>query len=116
MAWKRTAIFRNRDWAIVAAVGLVQTLVVTVLGGAALERYLMPVLPLFYIAVAAGLGTFDERPRRIATAVLFTGLIAAFFIHPIFPFPFENNAAFIDFVELQRDAAAYVESTTPRVP
>ena len=39
-AWKRTKIFRNRDWAIVAAVAFVQTLIVTVLGGAALERYL----------------------------------------------------------------------------
>ncbi|MBC8088500.1 MAG: hypothetical protein H7Z40_14630, partial [Phycisphaerae bacterium] len=45
LAWKRTALFRTRDWGIVAAVAAVQTLVVTVLGGAALERYLMPVLP-----------------------------------------------------------------------
>jgi 4-amino-4-deoxy-L-arabinose transferase-like glycosyltransferase len=113
MAWKRTAIFRNRDWAIVAAVGIVQTLLVTVLGGAALERYLLPVLPLFYIAVAASLGTIDERPRRIATAVLAAGLVAGLFINPIFPFPFENNAAFIDFVQLQRNASAYVESHYP---
>ncbi|MBC8087651.1 MAG: hypothetical protein H7Z40_10315, partial [Phycisphaerae bacterium] len=47
LAWKRTALFRTREWGIVAAVATVQTLVVTVLGGAALERYLMPVLPLF---------------------------------------------------------------------
>ena len=113
LAWKRTRIFRTREWAIVAAVGLLQTLVVTVLGGAALERYLMPVLPLFYIAAAAALSTFDARPRRLATLALFLGLIAALFIPPIFPFPFENSAAFIDFVELQRDAAAYIESTYP---
>jgi 4-amino-4-deoxy-L-arabinose transferase-like glycosyltransferase len=113
LAWKRTSIFRNRDWTIVAAVAAVQTLVVTVLGGAALERYLMPVLPLFYIAVAAALATLNWKPRRIATAALLVGLVSAIFIHPIFPFPFENNAAFIDFVDLQKDAAAYVESHYP---
>ena len=114
LASKRTTIFRNRDWAIVAAVGVVQTLIVTVLGGAALERYLMPVMPLFYIAVAAALGTFDRRPRRIATAALLVGLTLGIFINPIFPFPFENNAAFVDFVDLQQGAAAYVESHYPQ--
>jgi hypothetical protein len=42
--------------------------------------------------------------------VLLLGLVAGIFINPIFPFPFENNAAFIDFVELQESAAAYVET------
>ena len=45
LAWKRTQLFRTREWAVVGSVAAVQTLVVTVLGGAALERYLMPVLP-----------------------------------------------------------------------
>lgn len=113
IAWKRTAIFRTREWAIVGAVAAVQTLIVTLLGGAALERYLMPVIPLFYIACAAALSTFGLRPRRLATGALLAGLIAAIFIPPIFPFPYENNAAFVDFVELQRDAAAFIESRYP---
>ena len=46
----------------------------------------------------------------MATAALLLGLIAGIFINPIFPFPFENNAAFVDFVELQQSAAAYVET------
>jgi 4-amino-4-deoxy-L-arabinose transferase-like glycosyltransferase len=112
-AWRRTAIFRNRDWAVIAAVAAVQTVVVTVLGGAALERYLMPVLPLFYIAAAAALTMLAKRPRRLAMAGMFAGLIAGTFINPMFPFPFENNAAFVDFVELQKDAAAYIEATYP---
>jgi 4-amino-4-deoxy-L-arabinose transferase-like glycosyltransferase len=111
LAWRRTSIFRTREWAVVAGVAVVQTLVVTVLGGAALERYLLPVLPVFYIAVAAALSTFERNRRRIAMALIFAGLISAIFIPPVFPFPFENNAAFIDFVELQRDAAAYIEAT-----
>jgi 4-amino-4-deoxy-L-arabinose transferase-like glycosyltransferase len=113
LAWKKTSIFRTREWAMVAAVAAVQTLIVTVLGGAALERYLMPVLPLFYIAVAAAMTTIQRKPRRIATGAMLAGLVAAIFINPIFPFPYENNAAFIDFVQLQKDAASYVEATYP---
>ena len=112
-AWRRSNLFRTREWGIVAAVAALQTLIVTVLGGAALERYLMPVLPLFYIAVAAALTTWERKPRRIATGVLFAGLVAANFINPIFPFPYENNTAFIDFVRLQKDAASYIEAKYP---
>lgn len=112
-AWKRTSIFRTREWGVVTAVAALQTLVVTVLGGAALERYLMPVLPLFYIATAAAFSTLERKTRRICTGVLLAGLVAATFINPIFPFPYENNAAFIDFVNLQKDAATYIESKYP---
>jgi 4-amino-4-deoxy-L-arabinose transferase-like glycosyltransferase len=113
LAWKRTPLFRTREWGVIAAVASLQTLVVTVLGGAALERYLMPVLPLFYIATAIAFSTLAIKPRRICTAILAAGLIAAIFINPIFPFPYENNAGFIDFVRLQKEAAIYVEANYP---
>jgi hypothetical protein len=112
-AWRKSTLFRTREWGILGAVAALQTLIVTVLGGAALERYLMPVLPLFYIATAAAFTTLEQKPRRIATAVLFVGLIAAIFINPIFPFPYENNAGFIDFVRLQKEAASFVEAKYP---
>lgn len=112
-AWRRSTLFRMREWGVVAAVAALQTLIVTVLGGAALERYLMPVLPLFYIAAAAAFTTWASKPRRIATAVMFFGLVAAIFINPVFPFPFENNAGFIDFVRLQKDAATFIEAKYP---
>lgn len=35
-------------------------------------------------------------------------LIAANFVNPLYPFPFENNLAFVSFVELQKTAAASV--------
>ena len=65
----------------------VQTLIVTVLGGAALERYLMPVLPLFYIAVAAALSTLERRPRRIATAASVRRTGRGNLYQPDLPFP-----------------------------
>jgi hypothetical protein len=113
LAWRRTAIFRGRAWAITALVAAVQTVAVSVLGGAALERYLLPVVPLFYIAAAAALMTLRPAWRRAGSVVILGGLVAGIFINSPFAYPFENNAAVVTFVRLQRRAAEFVESTYP---
>lgn len=109
-AWQRTRIFRTRQWAIVGAIFVAQALAVTVLGGAALERYLMPVLPLFYIAVAAALTTLQPFRRNLAIAIMTAGLIIGIFVNSPFTLPYENNTAFVDFVRLQKLAAEFVET------
>ncbi len=114
MAWRRTRIFRTRAWAVLAAAFVLQTVVVTVLGGAALERYLVPVLPLLYVAFASALTTLDTKRRVWATGVLAAGLIAGLFIPSPLAYPFENNLAFIDFVALQKTAAQFVEAEYPQ--
>lgn len=101
--------FHTRAWALVAVVGGLNIILVSVLGGAELERYLLPALPLFYIAVSVGL-TAVWRPIAIGvTAVMIVAL--AFFIvwNPPYPFPFENNYAMVDFLHLQETASSYVE-------
>ena len=108
-AWRRTAIFRTRAWAIAATVGVLQTIFVSVLGGAALERYLMPVLPLFYIAAAAALMTVTPRMRRTGAVLMLLGLAAGIAFNSPLAYPFENNSAFVAFVRLQQHAAALVE-------
>jgi hypothetical protein len=112
-ALTRTGIFKTRVWAVTAAVFLAQTLLVTILGGAALERYLMPVLPLFYIAVAAALTTIKTHLRRFALLAMSAGLIVSLFLPPFFPYPFENNLAVVDFVRLQAEAARLIETQLP---
>jgi hypothetical protein len=89
---------------------VLQTIVVSVLGGAALERYLMPVLPLFYIATAAALSTLTQAPRRAATALMASGFVVCIFFSSPVPYPFENNSAFVTFVRLQREAAEMLEA------
>jgi hypothetical protein len=37
-------------------------------------------------------------------------LVAGWFVNPPFPFPLENNLAVVDFVDLQHEAAQYLES------
>jgi 4-amino-4-deoxy-L-arabinose transferase-like glycosyltransferase len=102
-------IFHTRAWAVVAAVGGLNVILVSVLGGAELERYLLPALPLFYIAVSLGL-TAIRKPLAIAATVTMI-LSLGFFIrwNPPYPFPFENNYAMVDFLHLQQAASAYVD-------
>ena len=84
---------------------------VSLLGGAALERYLLPVLPLIYIAMGAAFDVLRPRWRYTCAAALAAGLVAGLFLNPPFPFPYENNLALVDFVELHRAAAQFLEKS-----
>ncbi len=112
-AWRRTRIFRSREWKIAATAGIVQILAVTLLGGATLERYLLPALPLIYIAFAAAWSTLPSFLTRVGQAATFAGFLLFLFWNPPYPYPFENNLALVDFVRLHQSAADYLERTLP---
>ena len=96
-------------WRPLAAAIAAHTLAVSVAGGAVLERYLLPALPLLYTAFAAALSTLRPQPRHIALGVTCAGLFAMLFVNPPWPFPLENNLAMVDLVEIQRNAAGFAE-------
>ncbi len=102
----RRGAFAGRAWRVAAAVAAAQVLVVTVFGGAVLERYLLPVLPILYAAFAAA-------TPRFAQLALVAGLVFSLFWNPPYPYPFENNLAMVDFVRLQQAAAEYVAAEYP---
>jgi 4-amino-4-deoxy-L-arabinose transferase-like glycosyltransferase len=108
-AFRRMPLLRSRPWRIAAAFALAHVLVVSALGGAVLERYLLPALPIMYIAFAVSLGALLPRTRQLTFGALLICLIAANFVNPLYPFPFENNLAFVSFVELQKTAADSIE-------
>lgn len=108
-AWRRMPLLHDRPWRIAASFVGANVLAVSALGGAVLERYLLPVLPVVYIAFALSMQALLPRTRRLALAALIVCLIAANFVDPLYPFPYENNLAFVSFVELQKTAAAAVE-------
>jgi hypothetical protein len=103
------ALFRSPAWRVTIAVAAAQMVLVSIFGGADLERYLLPVLPLFYIAVSDALTYFRRPSGMAATGALAAGLIASLFWNPPYPFPFENNLAMVDFVHLQQIAGAFAE-------
>ena len=64
LAWKRTRIFLSHEWKITWLFLGAHVVMVSVLGGAELERYLLPVLPLLYIAMGAALFTLQPKWRN----------------------------------------------------
>jgi hypothetical protein len=107
-AWRKSPVFRSRPWTIAASLVVAHAVLFTLLGGAVLNRYLLPVLPIVFAAMVVGLSIVPRTPRIAATALFASGLFAANFINPPYPFPFEENLAFSDFLKLHRDAAGYI--------
>jgi len=106
----RMPLFHGRPWRITAWFAALHILVVSLLGGAVLERYLLPVVPIVYIAFAVSLRALRGATRPLVLAGLLACLIATNFVNPVYPFPFENNLAFVSFVQLQQEAAAAIEA------
>lgn len=113
IALRGTRLFRTRAWHIAGGLAAANVLLVSVLGGAVLERYLAPVLPILYIAFAAAFWRYPPRWRILSAGMLAAALLLANFVNPPYPFPYENNLAFTDFVRLDVQAAAYLESHFP---
>ncbi len=113
-AWKRSSIYSTRAWKITWTFIAAHIVLVSLLGGAELERYLLPVLPLVYIAMGAAFRIASPRWRTIGVAALAAGLVTGLFLNPPFPFPYENNLALVDFVDLHRTAAQFLEKAYPR--
>jgi hypothetical protein len=107
--WRTSHLFRSRSWKIAWTLAGAHVMLVTMLGGAVLTRYLLPVVPIVYAAMAVGLAHFPRRPQHICAAALLVGLAASNFINPPYPFPYEDNLAFADFVKLQSSAATFLD-------
>lgn len=106
-------MLRGKDWQIAGLVALAQVVIVTVLGGAMLERYLIPVLPILYAAIAAAASVYPASWQWSSHAALIVMLVAGWFWNPPYPFSYENNLAWTDFVALQKEAANYLEAYAP---
>lgn len=106
-------LLRGKEWKIAALVAGAQVVIVTVLGYAMLERYLIPVLPILYAAIAAAAMVYSARWRWISHAAMIGLLVAGWFWNPPYPFSYENNLAWTNFVALQKDAANYLEAHAP---
>ncbi|HPT27567.1 MAG TPA: hypothetical protein PLZ95_14200, partial [Bryobacteraceae bacterium] len=103
--------FRRRRWAVAGTFALLHVVLVSVLGGAVLERYMLPVLPIFYAAALVGFASWSVNRRWLAYLAMVAGLVAGLFINPLFwPFPYENNLAIAAFTRLHQRTAQTIES------
>jgi 4-amino-4-deoxy-L-arabinose transferase-like glycosyltransferase len=108
LAWRR-GVFATRAWRIAWLMIGLYVLFLSAVGGAMLERYLLPMLPIVYAAMVAAMSMYKGPLKVICQLALLAGLVVGNFWNPPYPFPFENNLAFADFVKLQQTAAEFVE-------
>jgi len=108
-AFPRMRLFRSRAWKVTGAFVALHVVAVSVLGGAVLERYLLPVMPILYIAFGVALQAMQPTPRKRVAAALLLCLAAANAINPFYSFPFENNLAFVSFAEVGKEAASAID-------
>lgn len=89
---------------------MVYILTLSVVGGAILPRYMLPVFPAFYVLAAVLIGRLPRSFARLACCGIIACFVAGWFINPPYPFPYEDNFAYADFIRLHQRAASYLES------
>jgi hypothetical protein len=112
-AWRKSRLFARPQWVLVGLFAAGHVILISLLGGAALERYVLPVLPLFYVMVAAAMPELRPVVRRPAVLLLACGLLASMyfsFLPSPLVYPLENNLAMVDFIRLQQQAAEFLNA------
>jgi small basic protein len=113
--WK-TRILATPKWALVGLFAALHIILVSLFGGAELERYVLPVLPVLYISFVAAWALYTPVWRQANILILVIGLIAGLFWDSPFPSHLENNLALVDFVRLHKTAAEFLDEHPPGGP
>lgn len=108
--WRRQPLFARREWRFLLWFTLAHVLAVTVAGGAVLERYLLPVIPLSFAGFAVAWSLMGGR-KAIALPLATASIsVLGFFLPPVLPQPEENDLEMTRAVQLYKAAADWMES------
>jgi hypothetical protein len=119
--WTRQAIhpqtltlIEHRFRLLTALLVAAYLLLLSVVGGAVLPRYTLPLYPPLIILALSYI--WRLRPPAVyacclATAACFVG---SWFLNPPYPFPFEDNLAYADFIRLHQQGAQFLASLPER--
>ncbi|HEV2498040.1 MAG TPA: glycosyltransferase family 39 protein [Terriglobia bacterium] len=88
----------------------VYILMLSVVGGAILPRYMLPVFPASYVLAVAFIFLLPKSAARVVCCGAAACFVAAWFINPPYPFPYEDNLSYATFIHLHEQAAGYLES------
>ena len=94
------------------AITLVYLIGLSVIGGAVLARYMLPVVPL---VILISVSTIWRRLRlcNIIIAIIALAFISSLFINPPYGFAPEDNLAYRDYIRLHQRAEAFLEQRYP---
>src|SRR6185437_5961540 len=85
-----------------------------VVGGAVLARYMLPALALWLLWCTEQILALPRAGTWVAGCAAV--LVAGWFWNPPYPFPFEDNLAYVQFVRLHQAAAQALEAAPPPGP
>ena len=95
------------------AITIVYLLALSVLGGAELARYMLPIVPLF-ILIAVSTIWRRLRAWKAVLAVVALGFGLGLFFNPPYGFSPEDNLAYADYVRLHQNAENFIEARYPQ--
>lgn len=97
---------------LMLAAGLIASYVLMLsgVGGAVLPRYLLPTVPALFIAAVVLIWRLRKAVARILCGATLVCFVAAWFINPPYPFPYEDNLSYADFIELHQQAAEFLSA------
>jgi 4-amino-4-deoxy-L-arabinose transferase-like glycosyltransferase len=95
------------------AIAIVYLVSLSIVGGAVLARYLLPVVPLVILVCVS---TIWRRLRawKAVIAVIALAFISALFINPPYGFSPEDNLAYRDYIRLHQRAERFLEQRYPK--
>jgi 4-amino-4-deoxy-L-arabinose transferase-like glycosyltransferase len=102
---------RTRDF-LFLTIGLVFAYVVmlSVVGGAVLPRYLLPTFPAFFVAAVILVWRLRRPVARGLCGATLVCFVGAWFTNPPYPFPYEDNLSYADFIRLHQQAAQFLSA------
>lgn len=89
---------------------VVYVLTLSLVGGAILPRYLLPIFPVLYLLVVTYIWRLPKALARGVCVTVAACFASGWFANPPWPFPFEDNLAYADFVRLHQQAAQFLEN------
>ena len=106
------AVLRKPALAALGVVVAGNALAFSVLGGALLTRYLLPLYPLELLVMVA---LWQQRVRRWygLVALVAAGFVAGLFLHPPYGYAPEDNLAYRDFILLHQQAIHVINQRFP---
>ena len=112
-----TGVVRKEFFFLTAGLAVVYIVMLSLVGGAVLTRYLLPMFPCFYLTLVLMVETLPRPVMRAAFVIVAAGFVASWFINPSYPFAYENNLSYVDFIRLHQQAAEWLSAQpdNPRV-
>ena len=95
------------------AITCVYLTVLSVIGGAVLARYMLPIVPL-WIHISVSTIWRRLRPWKTVLTIVAAAFIASLFVNPPYGFSPEDNLAYRDYILLHQRAEAFLQSRYPR--